>query len=127
MDDGIEEGAVEGSRCRQCSTGDFDGKGSGGEDQSIGKGADGAVEVNVMSIGQSLWREGLIGKGKEFDAAELISAVMESAGVGDRETGAGGCDLVISEVAGVVGGVSAITTIDEIITLAAIDGIVAIP
>ena len=78
-----------------------------------------------MSIGQSLWREGLISKGKEFDAAELIGAVMESPGVGDREAGAGGGDLVITEVAGEVGSVTAITTIDEVITIAAIDGIVA--
>ena len=61
---------VEGSRCRQRSTGDFDGavgKGSEvGEDQSIGKGADGAVEVDVMGIGELLWnvRVFLIGKGK---------------------------------------------------------------
>ena len=79
-----------------------------------------------MSIGELLWREGLIGKGKEFDAAELIGAVMESTGVGDREAVAVGGDLVITEVAGEVGGVVAIAAIDAVIAVAAVDGVVAI-
>ena len=112
MDDGIKERAVEGSRRCQCSTGNFDGIGSCCKDQSIGEGADGTVEINVMGIGESLWCEGLISKGKEFDAAELIGAVMERPGVGDREAVACGCDLVIAEVAVEVGSVSAITAID---------------
>ena len=50
---------------------------------------------------------------------------MESPAIGDREAGAGGSDLVIAEVAAEVGGVVAIAAIDEVITVAAVDGVVA--
>ena len=77
-----------------------------------------------MGIGEPLWCEGLISKGKEFDAAELIGAVMESAGICDRETVGDGCDLVIIEVAAEVSSVTAIATINAVITVTAIDRVV---
>ena len=55
---------------------------------------------------------------EDLNSSDIIGAVMESPDVRDRETVAGGSDLVIAEVAAEVGSVITITTIDEVITFA---------